>query len=78
MLVVLAAGVYVLRCAAIGWQLPILTSNAHASARILDVNGAALIHRFKERREVAVIAGFQGVHKDTGRVTTLGRGGSDT
>jgi aspartate kinase len=61
-----------------GWQLPILTSNAHASARILDINGAELIKRFKERHEVAVIAGFQGMHKDTGRVTTLGRGGSDT
>src|SRR5712675_880545 len=61
-----------------GWQLPILTSNAHASARILDVNGAELIQRFKERQEVAVIAGFQGMHKETGRITTLGRGGSDT
>jgi aspartate kinase len=36
------------------------------------------VKRFKERREVAVIAGFQGVHKETGRLTTLGRGGSDT
>jgi aspartate kinase len=61
-----------------GWQLPILTSNAHGSARILDVNGAELVKRFRERREVAVISGFQGMHKDTGRVTTLGRGGSDT
>ncbi|HKA80084.1 MAG TPA: aspartate kinase, partial [Xanthobacteraceae bacterium] len=61
-----------------GWQLPILTSNAHASARILDINGAELVKRFKERREVAVLAGFQGMHKDTGRITTLGRGGSDT
>src|ERR1700674_5510119 len=61
-----------------GWQLPILTSNAHASARILDINGAELVKRFKERHEVAVIAGFQGMHKETGRITTLGRGGSDT
>ena len=61
-----------------GWQLPILTSNAHGSARILDINGAELIKRFKERKEVAVISGFQGIHKDTGRITTLGRGGSDT
>jgi aspartate kinase len=61
-----------------GWQLPILTSNVHGSARILDINGDELMKRFKERREVAVIAGFQGIHKDTGRVTTLGRGGSDT
>jgi aspartate kinase len=61
-----------------GWQLPILTSGAHGSARIVDVNGAGLIQRFKERKEVAVIAGFQGLHKETGRITTLGRGGSDT
>src|SRR5271156_2041432 len=61
-----------------GWQLPILTSNAHGSARIVDVNGKELIRRFKERKEVAVIAGFQGMHKETGRITTLGRGGSDT
>jgi aspartate kinase len=61
-----------------GWQLPILTSNAHGSARILDINGEEIIKRFAERKEVAVIAGFQGMHKETGRVTTLGRGGSDT
>ena len=61
-----------------GWQIPILTIDAHGSARILDINGAELIKRFKERKEVAVIAGFQGIHKDTGRITTLGRGGSDT
>ncbi len=61
-----------------GWQLPILTSNAHASARILDIDGAEIVKRFKERQEVAVIAGFQGLHKETGRITTLGRGGSDT
>jgi len=61
-----------------GWQLPIRTSDAHGSARILEVNGAELIKRFKERGEVAVIAGFQGIHPETGRITTLGRGGSDT
>jgi len=61
-----------------GWQIPILTSNVHGSARIRDIDGAELIQRFKERKEVAVIAGFQGVHNDTGRITTLGRGGSDT
>jgi aspartate kinase len=61
-----------------GWQLPILTDNAHAGARILEVNGAELIKRFKERGEVAVVAGFQGIHKESGRITTLGRGGSDT
>jgi aspartate kinase len=61
-----------------GWQLPIYTSEAHATARILDINGAELIARFKDRNEVAVITGFQGVHRETGRITTLGRGGSDT
>jgi aspartate kinase len=61
-----------------GWQLPILTSNAHGSARIEDINGEELIRRFRERGEVAVIAGFQGLHKETGRITTFGRGGSDT
>ena len=61
-----------------GWQLPTLTDDAHASARILDINGAELVKRFKERGQVAVIAGFQGLHKETGRITTLGRGGSDT
>src|SRR5271154_1308897 len=62
----------------LGWQIPILTSNVHGSARILDIDGAELIKRFKERKEVAVVAGFQGLHKETGRITTLGRGGSDT
>jgi aspartate kinase len=61
-----------------GWQLPILTDNAHGSARILDVNGAELIKRFTEHKQVAVISGFQGMNKETGRITTLGRGGSDT
>jgi aspartate kinase len=61
-----------------GWQIPILTSDAHASARILGIDGTELIKRFKERKEVAVIAGFQGIHQQTGRITTLGRGGSDT
>jgi aspartate kinase len=61
-----------------GWQLPMQTSDAHGSARILDVNGAELMKRFDERGEVAVISGFQGLHQKTRRITTLGRGGSDT
>jgi aspartate kinase len=61
-----------------GWQLPIETSGAHGSARILEVDGESLVRRFKERGEVAVIAGFQGLNPETGRITTLGRGGSDT
>ncbi len=61
-----------------GWQIPILTSQAHGSARIESIDGSDIVKRFTEREEVAVIAGFQGLHKDTGRITTLGRGGSDT
>jgi aspartate kinase len=61
-----------------GWQLPILTSNVHASARIESINGEELVKRFRELKQVAVVAGFQGMHQDTGRITTLGRGGSDT
>ncbi len=61
-----------------GWQIPILTSDSHGSARIAEINAAAILHGFEARAEVAVIAGFQGLHKETGRITTLGRGGSDT
>jgi aspartate kinase len=61
-----------------GWQLPITTSDAHASARILDIDGSEIVNRFRDRKEVAVIAGFQGINPQTGRITTLGRGGSDT
>ncbi|MCX7308679.1 MAG: aspartate kinase [Afipia sp.] len=61
-----------------GWQIPIQTSDAHASARITGIDGSEIIKRFKERKEVAVIAGFQGIHEATGRIATLGRGGSDT
>jgi aspartate kinase len=61
-----------------GWQIPILTDNAHGGARISEIDGSELARRFVERGEVAVITGFQGIHKDTRRITTLGRGGSDT
>jgi aspartate kinase len=61
-----------------GWQIPIKTSDAHGSARILDIDGSEIVKRFKERKEVAVVSGFQGISQDTGRITTLGRGGSDT
>ena len=60
-----------------GWQIPIETNDAHGSARIARIDGAGLIEGFG-RRQVAVIAGFQGVDPATGRVSTLGRGGSDT
>ena len=61
-----------------GWQIPIKTSDAHASARILDIDGTEIINRFADRKEVAVIAGFQGINPQTHQITTLGRGGSDT
>jgi len=61
-----------------GWQVPILTSDAHGAARIDDIDATALIKGFAERQEVAVISGFQGIHQPTGRIATLGRGGSDT
>jgi len=61
-----------------GWQIPVLTDNAHGGARIREIDGSELVRRFLDRGEVAVITGFQGIHKETGRITTLGRGGSDT
>ena len=61
----------------LGWQIPILTDDAHGSARILSIDGAEIVQHLAGG-EVAVIAGFQGLHKETGRITTLGRGGSDT
>jgi aspartate kinase len=61
-----------------GWQVPIFTSDTHGSARIAAIEGSAILEGFSACGEVAVIAGFQGVNKETGRVATLGRGGSDT
>ena len=60
----------------LGWQVPIRTVEAHAKARISQIDANQLIAAM-ESGEVAVIPGFQGVAED-GRVTTLGRGGSDT
>jgi aspartate kinase len=60
----------------LGWQLPIQTSDAHASARIGGIETGTLLAAMQQG-EVAVIPGFQGM-ADDGRVTTLGRGGSDT
>ena len=61
-----------------GWQIPVLTDNSHGGARIREIDASELVRRFTERGEVAVITGFQGIYKETGRITTLGRGGSDT
>lgn len=59
-----------------GWQAPIRTDGAHGKARIESVDGERLGATL-DAGEVAVIAGFQGV-TDEGRISTLGRGGSDT
>jgi aspartate kinase len=61
-----------------GWQIPIMTSEAHGSARIAAIDGTGIIRGFTENKEVAVVSGFQGMHQPTQRITTLGRGGSDT
>ncbi len=60
-----------------GWQVPILTTSAHSSARFIDIPRANIDAKFAEGFKVAVVAGFQGVSAE-GRITTLGRGGSDT
>ncbi len=60
-----------------GWQVPVRTSSAHASARIDAVETEAILGKFAEGMKVAVVAGFQGLSAE-GRITTLGRGGSDT
>ncbi len=60
----------------LGWQLPIHTDEAHAKARIEAIDADALLASMAAG-EIAVIPGFQGLSGD-GRVTTLGRGGSDT
>ena len=60
----------------LGWQLPVRTIEAHAKARIDDIDGDALVAAM-QAGEIAVIPGFQGVSDDN-RITTLGRGGSDT
>ncbi|MAC77338.1 MAG: aspartate kinase [Rhodobacteraceae bacterium] len=60
-----------------GWQVPLKTTSAHSSARIADIPTDNLTAKFGEGMQVAVVAGFQGISPE-GRITTLGRGGSDT
>ncbi len=60
-----------------GWQVPVLTTSAHSQARIEDIPTDNINRKFGEGMKVAVVAGFQGVSPE-GRITTLGRGGSDT
>ncbi|MCX7377458.1 MAG: aspartate kinase [Alphaproteobacteria bacterium] len=59
-----------------GWQIPLVTDDAHGKARIDSIDGATLIARM-QAGQVPVVAGFQGIGPDN-RVTTRGRGGSDT
>jgi aspartate kinase len=60
----------------LGWQIPLRTDGAHGRARIAVIEGAELLRRMAAG-QVAVVAGFQGLGPDH-RLTTLGRGGSDT
>ena len=60
-----------------GWQVPVKTTSAHSSARIEEIPTDNINAKFSEGMKVAVVAGFQGVSPE-GRITTLGRGGSDT
>ena len=60
-----------------GWQIPLTTDDAHGSARIAGLDGTGIVKGFAAG-QVAVVAGFQGMNPETGRITTLGRGGSDT
>ncbi|MGR3270016.1 aspartate kinase [Thalassococcus profundi] len=60
-----------------GWQVPVKTTSAHSAARIEDIPPQNITNKFREGMQVAVVAGFQGVSPE-GRITTLGRGGSDT
>jgi aspartate kinase len=59
-----------------GWQIPIRTDNAHGTARIAGIEGTELVRRMG-MGQVAIVSGFQGIGPDN-RITTLGRGGSDT
>lgn len=59
-----------------GWQVPVITDNAHGKARVEHIE-VENIRKSLDAGRVAVVTGFQGVTVD-GRVATLGRGGSDT
>jgi aspartate kinase len=60
----------------LGWQVPVRTNDAHGSARIESIGVEDIVQRMEDG-QVAIVAGFQGISPD-GRVTTLGRGGTDT
>ncbi|MBV0892931.1 aspartate kinase [Paracoccus sp. Z118] len=60
-----------------GWQVPINTTGQHGAARFVSIPRENIDQKYAEGMRVAVVAGFQGIGPD-GRITTLGRGGSDT
>ena len=60
----------------LGWQIPVRTDGVHGKARILGIDTGDLVKRMKDG-QFPVVAGFQGLGPDN-RITTLGRGGSDT
>ena len=60
-----------------GWQIPIITTSMHSNARILEIKTENIERKFVEGMKVAIVSGFQGNSKEN-RISTLGRGGSDT
>jgi aspartate kinase len=60
-----------------GWQLPVKTDNFHSNAKINTIDTNKLIQSFDQGTKVGVVSGFQGISEGD-RITTLGRGGSDT
>ncbi|MDX2082877.1 MAG: aspartate kinase, partial [Rickettsiales bacterium] len=61
----------------LGWQIPVTTDNVYSKARIDEIDGKHILEAMK-KYDVVVVAGFQGIYAKENRVTTLGRGGSDT
>ena len=60
-----------------GWQIPMKTTDDHSNSRIEEIDIENFIKKFNSGMQVAVVAGFQGISSNS-RITTLGRGGSDT
>ena len=59
-----------------GWQVPIVSDNTHGKAVIKDIKTSNIMGSIK-KGYIAIVSGFQGISEDN-RITTLGRGGSDT
>ena len=60
----------------LGWQVPIITDNTHSKAVIDKIKTSNILNSFK-KNDIAIVSGFQGLSSEN-RITTLGRGGSDT